>query len=75
MVDPGSVRAIEEPESYQHLIAQVALTRRFAALVEKGSRIIITTRGDWLIGPATAILLRSGVPETMQRNFTALCLD
>lgn len=66
---------MEQPESYQHTIVRVVLTQRFATLVEKGVRIIITTQGDWPIGAAAAIVLRSEVPETEQRDAAAPCPD
>lgn len=62
-VDPGDVLIIEEPESHLHPSMQVQFTRRLAAMVHAGVRVIVTTHGEWVLEELANLVRLSMVPE------------
>ena len=67
VVRRGDLLIIEESESHLHPAMQVAFTRRLAAAVRSGIRIIVTTHSEWVLevpGKSRAPVGGAGRQET-----------
>ena len=68
VVQRGNVLIIEEPESHLHPAMQVAFTRRLAAAVRSGIRIIVTTHSEWVLEALANLVRLSEVPKGKRKG-------
>lgn len=63
-VASGNTLIVEEPESHLHPAMQVQLVRELAALVDSGTRVIVTTHSEWLVEELSNIVGRSALSDS-----------
>lgn len=68
VVRPGETLIIEEPESHLHPALQVEFTRRLAAAVRAGVRVIITTHSEWVLEELANLVRLSDLPEAQRKG-------
>ena len=68
LVRPGDLLLIEEPESSLHPAMQVELTRKLAALVRAGVRVLVTTHSEWVLEELANNVQRSALPEERRKE-------
>jgi len=67
-VEPGDLLIIEEPESHLHPATQRYLARAICQMVRAGSRIILTTHSDYLLGEINNFIKISNLSPSARRR-------
>ncbi len=71
IVKTGEVIIIEEPEAHLHPAMQVEFTRRLAALINSGVRVIVTTHSEWVLEKLANIVASSSKLNGKKNNSDA----